>query len=178
LLAHNPAVRDRAVVAARDDDENHLGALVKEVLRIRPPIPVAAARVLNEPFAIGPHSIAAGTLILIDGWGVHHDPELYPDPERFQPERFLTAAPAPYTWLPFGGGAHRCLGAALAELEIKVALATILSRVAIAPADAELAPPARRGITLVPHAGGRIKVVPATAAPDRTATTQASAKAI
>jgi cytochrome P450 len=130
-----------------------------EVLRIRPPIPVAAGRVLNEPFAIGAHTIPAGTLILIDAWGVHHDPELYPDPERFEPERFLVEAPEPYTWLPFGGGAHRCIGAALAELEIKVALATILRRVAIAPADGHLAPPARRGITVVPHAGGRIRLV-------------------
>jgi cytochrome P450 family 135 len=158
LLSHNPAVRERATVAARDDDEQYLGALVKEVLRIRPPIPVGAGRILNEPFAIGPHSIPAGTLIMIDAWGVHHDPELYPDPERFQPERFLADAPEPYTWLPFGGGAHRCIGAALAELEIKVALATILDRIVIAPADTELAPPARRGITIVPHAGGRINV--------------------
>jgi cytochrome P450 len=158
LLVHNPAVRERATVAARDDDGQYLGALVKEVLRIRPPIPVAAGRVLNEPFAIGPHSIPAGTLILIDAWGVHHDPELHPDPERFEPERFLADAPESYAWLAFGGGAHRCIGAALAELEIKVALATMLRTVAIAPADADLAPPARRGITIVPHAGGRINV--------------------
>jgi cytochrome P450 len=151
-------VRERAAVAAREDDEEYLGALVKEVLRIRPPIPVAAGRVLTEPFAIGPHTIPAGTLVLIDAWGVHHDPELYPDPERFRPERFLAGAPEPYTWLPFGGGAHRCIGAALAELEIKVALATILRRVAIAPADRELAPPARRAVTMVPHGGGRIRV--------------------
>ena len=158
LLAHNPAVRERATVAAREDDDRYLGALVKEVLRLRPPIPVAAGRVLDEPFAIGPHTIPAGTLVLIDAWGVHHDPEVYPNPERFDPGRFAGDAPAPYTWLPFGGGAHRCIGAALAELEIKVGLATILRRVAIAPSDPELAPPARRGITIVPHAGGRIVV--------------------
>jgi cytochrome P450 len=159
LLAHDPTVRERATVAARDGDDAYLGALVKEVLRLRPPIPVAAGRVLDEPFAIGPHTIPAGTLILIDAWGVHHDPEVYPDPERFQPERFVDDAPEPYTWLPFGGGAHRCIGAALAELEIKVALSTILRRASIGPADAELAPPARRGVTIVPHAGGRVEVV-------------------
>lgn len=159
LLAHNPDVCDRATEAARENDEQYLGALVKEVLRIRPPIPVAAGRVLDGPFAIGPYAVPPGTLILIDAWGVHHDPELYPDPERFQPERFLAEAPEPYSWLAFGGGAHRCIGAALAELEIKVALATILQKAEIAPADLELAPPARRGLTIVPHAGGRIKVV-------------------
>jgi cytochrome P450 family 135 len=158
LLAHDPAVRERARVAVRERDEQYLGALVKEVLRIRPPIPVAAGRVLDEPLAIGAHRIPAGTLVLIDGWGVHRDPERYPDPERLRPERFLTDAPEPYAWLPFGGGAHRCIGAALAELEIKIALATILRRVDIAPADRDLAPPARRGVTIVPHGGGRIEI--------------------
>jgi cytochrome P450 len=157
LLAHNPDVRARATVAVRENDEKYLGALVKEVLRIRPPIPVGAGRVLDEPFEIRPHRIPAGTLILIDAWGVHHDPGVYPDPERFKPERFVAGAPEPYAWLPFGGGAHRCIGSALAELEIKIALTTILGRVAISPADAELAPPARRAVTMVPHAGGRIQ---------------------
>jgi cytochrome P450 len=147
LVAHHPGAR------AAD-----LGALVKEVLRIRSPIPVAAGRVLDAPFGIGEHVVPAGTQILVDAWGVHHDPERWPEPDRFRPERFVDAPPAPYTWLPFGGGAHRCLGAALAELEIRVALETILRRVGLEPADAELAPPARRGVTIVPHAGGRVRV--------------------
>jgi cytochrome P450 len=158
LLAHDPAVRERATVAAREDDDSYIGALVKEVLRIRPPIPVAAGRVLDEPFEIGPHTVPAGTLILIDAWGVHHDPRTHPDPERFDPERFADGPPEPYTWLPFGGGAHRCIGSALAEMEIGVALAGILRHVDLAPADSELAPPARRGVTVVPHAGGRVRV--------------------
>jgi len=158
LLAHNPQVRERATLAAQEHDESYLGAMVKEVLRIRPPIPVAAGRVLEEPFTIGPHRIPAGTLILIDAWGVHNDPGLHPDPDRFLPERFLADAPEPYAWLPFGGGAHRCIGAALAELEIKVALATILRKVEIDAADPALAPAARRAVTLVPHGGGRVRV--------------------
>ena len=158
LLAHDPAVRERATTAAHEGDDRYLGALVKEVLRLRPPIPVAAGRILDEPFPIGEHVVPAGTLLLIDAWGLHHDPEVHPDPERFAPERFLDGPPEPYTWLPFGGGAHRCIGAALAELEIRVALTTMLTRVAIGPVDAEPAPAARRGITVVPHAGGRIRV--------------------
>ena len=75
------------------------------------------------------------------------------------PERFLDGAPESYAWLPFGGGAHRCLGAALAELEIKVALATILRSVTIRAADPDLPPPARRAVTLIPHGGGRIRIV-------------------
>jgi len=158
LLAHDPAVRERAVSAAQEGDDAYLAALVKEVLRIRPPIPIAAGRVLDEPLEIGPHRVPAGTPILIDAWGVHHDPARYPEPDVFRPERFLDATAQPYTWLPFGGGAHRCVGVALAELEIKVALATILRQVALEPAEVELAPVARRGLTLVPHGGGRIRV--------------------
>jgi cytochrome P450 len=158
LLAHHPDVRERAAAAATSGDEAYLSALVKEVLRIRPPIPVAAGRRLEEPFRIGPHTVPAGTLVLIDAWGVHHDPDRHPEPERFDPERFVDRVPEPYTWLPFGGGAHRCIGAALAELEIRTALTTILRRVAIEPADAELAPPARRAVTMVPHGGGRIRI--------------------
>jgi cytochrome P450 len=161
LLAHEPAARERATAAARsgDGDGGYLGAVVKEVLRIRPPIPIAAGRRLSEPLTIGSHRVPAGTVIVIDAWGVHHDPVRYPQPERFRPERFLDGdSPEPYSWLPFGGGARRCVGAALAELEIKVALETMLSRVDLEPADAELAPPARRGITIVPHAGGRVRI--------------------
>ena len=158
LLAHNPGVRERAAAAAHDGDDRYLGALVKEVLRIRPPLQVAAGRALDEPIAIGAHTIPAGTVVLVDAWGVHHDPERYPEPERFRPERFLTEAPERYSWLPFGGGAHRCIGAAMAELEIKVALAAMLRSVTIAPAEAELVPIARRGLVAVPHAGGRIRI--------------------
>ena len=81
LLAHDPGVRERAVAAAREGDEAYLGALVKEVLRLRPPLPVAAGRTLDEPFPIGSHKVPAGTPIMIDAWGLHHDPAIHPDPE-------------------------------------------------------------------------------------------------
>ncbi len=158
LLAHTPDVLERASVAAREGDDHYICAVVKEVLRLRPPLLVAGGRVLTEPITAGPHRVPAGTPVLIDSWGVHHDPQLYPDPERFLPDRFLDQAPERYAWLPFGGGAHRCIGAGLAEMEIKIALGTMLKAVAIGPADAELPPPARRGLTLVPYGGGRIRV--------------------
>ena len=158
LLAHHPLTRDRAAAAASENDEGYLDALVKEVLRIRPPIPVAAGRVLDEPFGIGEHTVPAGTPILIDAWGLHHDPARHRDPDVFRPERFLADPPESYSWLPFGGGAHRCIGAGLAELEIAIALSTMLNNASIASADRRLAHPARRGITLVPHGGGLIRI--------------------
>ena len=162
--AARPRSRRRATRAARprdEDDDEYLGRAGQGGAADPPADPGRArAGSSTSRSTIGRHAIPAGTLILIDAWGVHHDPAVYPDPERFRPERFLDDAPEPYAWLPFGGGAHRCIGSALAELEIKIALTTILGRVAISPADAELAPPARRAITMVPHAGGRISASP------------------
>ena len=158
LLAHHPEVRERATAAVDDEDDAYLGALVKEVLRHRPPLPVGAVRRLDEPFPIGDQVVPPDTMVIVDAWGVHHDPARHPEPEAFRPERFLGDAPEAYTLVPFGGGAHRCAGAALAELEIRVALSTMLRDAELTPADRELPPPARRGIVVVPHGGGRVRV--------------------
>lgn len=154
LLAHHPDVQQRAA----GGDEAYLGALAREVLRVRPPLPVAAGRILDEPLVSDGHTVPAGTPILIDAWGVHHDPARHADPERFDPERFLGDGAESYSWLPFGGGHRRCIGAALAELEIRVALGTMLRSVRLEPAERELPPTARRGIVVVPHGGGRVRV--------------------
>jgi cytochrome P450 len=90
---------------------------------------------------------------------VQRDPEVYPpDPEAFRPDRFLDGAPEPYTWIPFGGGVRRCLGAAFATLEMKVVISTIFSRARLrAPRDSS--EKARfRGVTLVPSRGGEALV--------------------
>jgi len=159
LLAHNPDVQARARAAQRDGDQRYLDALVKEVLRIRTPV-VAAARHLLEPFELGGRTIDRDTVITIDVWGVHLDPAVYPEPDRFMPERFLEPAPD-YAFLPFGGGAHRCIGAALAQLEIRVVLGAMLQRFELRPAQPRLARPVRRGIMMAPHGGGRVLLTPA-----------------
>ncbi|MFL5843423.1 MAG: cytochrome P450 [Solirubrobacteraceae bacterium] len=160
LLAHHPEVQARARISIRDGDERWLGALVKEILRHRPPLPVAAVRRLDEPFVIGEHTVPADTPLIVDAWSLHHDPARFPEPDRFDPERFLADGAEAYSWLPFGGGARRCIGASLAELEIRVALATMLRRWTLEPADRDLAPPARRGVVVVPQGGGRVRVSP------------------
>ncbi len=90
---------------------------------------------------------------------VQLDPELYaPDPEAFRPERFLEGAPEPYTWVPFGGGVRRCIGAAFAQLEMQVVIATILSRAVLRaprPRDEKMR---FRGVTVLPSKGGEARV--------------------
>jgi cytochrome P450 len=159
-LAHDPAVRAQAVRAAEEEDGAYVAALVKETLRIHPPVPVVVNRALPEPFPAGGHVVPPGTPIIVDALGLHRDPEHHPDPGRFDPARFLGAAPEPYTWLPFGGGAHRCVGAALAELEIAETLSVLLRRVELEPTGPAPAVPVRRALTLFPAHGARVRVKP------------------
>jgi cytochrome P450 len=155
LLAHNPAVMTRA----REGDDAYVKALAKEVLRIRSPIPVSGVRHVLEPFAIGRWTIPPEVAILVDAHGIHHDPDIYPQPYSFQPERFLEDPPDSYSFLPFGGGARRCLGASLALLEIEIVLRELLARFELEPVSPSIARPVPRGPTLAPRGGGRVRMV-------------------
>jgi cytochrome P450 len=155
LLVHNQAVLQRA----REGEDAYLEALIKEILRIRSPIPITSARHMLEPFTIGAWTIPQDVAILVDAYGVHHDPRTYPDPEAFRPERFLTDPPDGYSFLPFGGGAHRCLGASLALLEMKIVLREMLARVELEPTSPTLARPVPGGPTLRPRGGARVRVL-------------------
>jgi cytochrome P450 len=159
LLAHHPEVRARVLAAVDAGDKVYLDALVKEILRIRPPVPLAAVRRSLSPFRIGEHTIAANVPIFVNAYAVHHDPGLYPEPERFRPERFLEGSSDPYSFIPFGGGAHRCLGATVAQMEVRVALSVVLECYDLIPVTPSMARQVRRGITLVPRDGARVRVV-------------------
>jgi cytochrome P450 family 135 len=158
LLAHHPAVTLRA----READDAYLDALVKEILRIRSPAPIVAARYLLEEFAIGQWTVSPGVGLIVDAYGVHHDPDVYPDPHALRPERFLGEQPDGYSFLPFGGGAHRCVGATLATLEIKVVLSEMLARFDLEPVSAREARAVPRAVTLAPRGGARVNLRPRT----------------
>jgi cytochrome P450 len=161
LLVHDPAELAAATHAARTGDQVHLEALAKEVLRLRPPVPLGGTRLLREPTEVGPYLLEVGTLVCVDAMGLHHDPERFPDPMRLRAGRFLGQSPEPYTWVPFGGGAHRCIGAAMALLEIEVALAGILGRFDVAATR----PPerySRRAVTLCPKGGTTVRLLAGT----------------
>jgi cytochrome P450 len=154
LLTHNPRVLDRCVASVKADDTAYLDAVVKEVLRLRPTIP-DTGRTLSEPASIGGWNLPAGTSVTPSILLLHRRADLYTDPDAFRPERFLDPASSP-TWVPFGGGVRRCLGATFATLEMRVVLRAVLTRMRVRPATRRPARARRRVVTLVPSTGGRI----------------------
>ncbi len=150
LLLHSPAV----LASARERDDAYLDAVVKEALRLRPVIPGVGRVVRDEPFRLGGYVIPPGVEINPSIRVIHHRPDLYPDPERFRPERFLGPDPPDtYTWIPFGGGVRRCLGASFAQTEMRVVLRSVLERTALRAAAPELEKVQFRAITLAPKNG-------------------------
>jgi cytochrome P450 len=158
LLAHNPSVAQRLRETVVSGQREYLQSTIKEMLRVRTVAYVAAGRHCLEPFAVGDWVLGPEVLILVDAQGVHGDPELYPNPHAFRPERFLEGQPNGYTYIPFGGGAHRCLGAALATLELELFFETLARVIELAPTGPP-AHPIRRGVALAPSNGGRVRVI-------------------
>jgi cytochrome P450 family 138 len=99
-----------------------------------------------------------GYNILVSLAASHFDPSAYPDPERFDPLRFIDQAPDTSTWLPFGGGVRRCIGAAFANMEMKVVLRTILRHYNLIPTSAADERVAFRGVAYAPGKGGKVRV--------------------
>jgi cytochrome P450 family 135 len=138
-------------------DPAYAEAAVRETLRLRPVIALVARRLTREA-EIGGLRLPAGAVVTPCILLVHRRPDVYPDPDAFRPERFLETPPGTYTWIPFGGGVRRCLGATFAQMELQVVLRRIASRVVLEPVgDPE--PVRRRAITLVPARGGEVRVV-------------------
>ncbi|MBV8429988.1 MAG: cytochrome P450 [Solirubrobacterales bacterium] len=153
LLLHSPEVHERA---AQGDDE-YLDVVVKEALRIRPVIPGVGRVVRGQPFPLGGYEIPVGMEINPSIRVIHRRADLYPEPEAFRPERFLGPdAPDTYTWIPFGGGTRRCLGASFALTEMRIVLRRVLERCALRPADPALDEVMFRGITVAPKNGAQV----------------------
>src|SRR5215471_7004332 len=126
LLLRHPAALARLVEEVDDGtSDEYLRAVVSEALRLRPVVPLAGRRLGKDLDAGGLH-LEAGTDVTPAIWLTHRRPDVYPEPYAFKPERFLDNAPSTYAWIPFGGGVRRCLGAAFAEMEMRVVLTTIL----------------------------------------------------
>ncbi|HTR88668.1 MAG TPA: cytochrome P450 [Solirubrobacteraceae bacterium] len=156
LLAHNPAVQERLIEEIDAGGEEYLTATVQEVLRHRPVFLFAIPRAVKRPIDIGPWRYEPPAHLLACIYLLHHDPELYPEPHVFRPERFLEGQPSPSTWLPWGGGRRRCVGMGLAMLEMKAVLRAVLSLMVVCPAARRMERARWRSVIVTPHAGARV----------------------
>jgi cytochrome P450 family 135 len=153
LLLHSPAALERA----KQGDDAYLDAVFKEALRIRPVLGLVGRVVRGAPFQLGEWMLPDGTEI--NPWirVIHTRPDLYPEPDSFLPERYLSEdGPDTYTWIPFGGGTRRCIGAAFAATEARLVLRQILKRTEIRAASPKLEEVQMRIITMTPRNGTRI----------------------
>jgi cytochrome P450 len=153
LVLHAPAVHARALRR----EEAYLDAVVKESLRIRPVIPAVGRVVRGRPFRLGEYVIPPGIEINPSIRLMHRREDVYPDAGAFRPERFLADDPPDtYSWIPFGGGTRRCLGASFALMEMRVVLSRVLERTALRAASPEPAKVQFRAITLAPRDGVQV----------------------
>jgi cytochrome P450 family 110 len=136
----------------------YLNAVCAETLRIYPVGMLTFPRVVNQTISIEGYEIKPNTVIMGCIYLTHHREDLYPEPHLFKPERFLERQFSPYEYLPFGGGSRRCVGMALAQLELKLVLVEILSHCQLKLTGKLPVIPARRGVTLGPKGGVRIRV--------------------
>jgi cytochrome P450 len=165
LLLRNPATLARlsAEVDAGVEDA-YLRAVISESLRLRPVVPLAGRRLASDLNVEG-LSLPAGTDVTPAIWLTHTRPDLYPEPYAFRPERFLEESPTTYGWIPFGGGVRRCLGAAFAEMEMRVVLEAVLHRSALSPASGRAERVTRRNVTFSPRNGTLVRSRPRSAPP-------------
>jgi cytochrome P450 len=152
-LAHHPSAWARL----KEGEDGYVDAVAKETMRLRPVVPLVLRRVV-EPTEIDGYTLPAGVSVAPNILLLHRRPDLYPDPAAFRPERFLDRPAGTYTWIPFGGGVRRCLGASLALLEMKAVLKVLAARVdRLTPVSSTAEPMARAAIvTIVPARGGRV----------------------
>jgi cytochrome P450 len=153
-LARRPRLMRRVQRAADDNDEAYLEAVVKESMRLRPVIGSVARR-LNKPARVAGYDLPAGVVVFPSITLVQRRGEIFADPDEWRPERFLDGNPPPATWIPFGGGIRRCLGAGLAMVEAQAVLKVVLQRVELRPAGRPEWSKTRN-ITTVPARGARL----------------------
>ena len=167
-LTHHPAALERLRDEIDAGGDAYLDAVVKETLRLRPVIALVLRR-LVEPMEIGGRMLPAGVNVAPCIYLLHRRADVYEDPRAFRPERFLEKPPGTYTWIPFGGGVRRCLGASFAQFEIKVVLRELVARLDIRAARAEPERRIRRAIVFAPHRGGEVVVTRRAAATEKLA---------
>lgn len=151
-LCHDKRVAEALRADLRTGSTRYLHAFTREVLRVRPVIP-EVARTLSRPTRVDDFRLPAGVTVVANLYLLHRRPEIYSDPDDFKPERFLHQQPTGTTFLPFGGGLRRCLGAGLAMMVLKEVLRVIALNAELEPASKGLDKPRRRLASVVPRHG-------------------------
>ncbi len=157
-LTRHPELLAALVEEADNGGDELRQATILEVQRARTVIPFAARRVYPQLFQLGEWVIPRGDSILVGIAQIHDNAAVFPDPDRFDPQRYIGSKPSAFAWIPFGGGTRRCVGAAFANMEMDVVLRTVLRHFTI---EATTAPGERwhsRGVAYTPKDGGRIVV--------------------
>jgi cytochrome P450 len=156
LLAHDQSTTARLVNSLDNGEDRYLAATVQEVLRHRPVFLFTIPRVVSAPFEIAGQTFHPPVHLMGCIHLMQHDPAVYEDPERFRPERFLTAEPPPDVWMPWGGGRKRCPGHHLAVLEMQLVLRTVLSELQVLPVSNRVETARWRSVIVTPGRGSRI----------------------
>jgi cytochrome P450 len=162
-LLRTPRVLHRLTRSLQDGNE-YLDATIKETLRARPVV-TDVGRKLTREIELAGFRLPAGTLVMPAIAAIHFREDLYPEPDEFRPERFLQGTPDAYTWIPFGGGVRRCIGASFAQFEMRVIIRTILERVRLRAANRRPERSKLRNVTAAPAHGCRVVVESMNSAP-------------
>jgi cytochrome P450 len=158
VRAPEPYERLRVLTrAGADAADDYVEATVYEGMRMRPVIPMIV-RLVKRPWQFGPYVIPAETPVAISIVALHHRRDVYSDPFTFRPERFVENKPGTYTWIPFGGGIRRCLGASLAMAEQRVMVEAIARRTDLVASDSAPEGGRQRNVTMIPSHGARVVV--------------------
>lgn len=157
-ISRHPEVLERLAAEAAGEQNSYRQATIFEVQRNRTVIDFAGRHVAAPMYELGEWRVPQGFSILVSLLELHRDPQVYPDPERFDPQRFLDEKPNTFSWVPFGGGTRRCLGAAFANMELDVVLRTVLRHFTIRTTSAPGEKWHHRGVAFTPKKGGRVAV--------------------
>jgi cytochrome P450 len=152
LLLRHPQAMERLRESLAAGEEDYLRATISESLRLRPVVPLAGRR-LGVALEVDGLSLPAGSDVSPAIWLTHTREDIYDEPFSFRPERFLDSPPDTYSWIPYGGGVRRCLGASFAEFEMRIALREVVSRCRLRKVDPAPEKISRRNVTLSPKAG-------------------------
>ena len=156
-LVRHPEALERLRAEAQTANEDYLDAVLTETLRVRPTVPIIV-REVSKPYRVREYEVPPGNLIACNVYGLHVREDLYPEPQRFRPERFLGHKPAPYTWIPFGGGDHHCIGSSFAMMEMKLVIRMLMQQFRFRTTERSGEKAKRKAINFMPADGARVVI--------------------